>query len=165
LLSHWKDPSWGLYPQFGVPREIVQWAIICRSKHPLLLSVINLVKNNLEQYNPFKDDVGKTGVLRATGPIAFSSAMIPHLESGLCRVTEFESQGLVYSIYGFQRHRKLYKKHYSKVKSPLVNNDLMTTVSWEVSRRLPFIGSTKVRKKKSTSKGKLAPELAETGRT
>lgn len=37
ILSHWKDPSWALYPQFGVPREIVQWAIICRSKHPLLL--------------------------------------------------------------------------------------------------------------------------------
>jgi hypothetical protein len=86
--------------------------------------------------------VGKIGVLRATGPIAFSLAITPYIESGRCRFTEFESQGLVYSILGEREHKKLFTRHYSLLKAPLVNNDFMTTISWEVSRRLPFIGST-----------------------
>lgn len=89
LISH-GPKQWGLHPEYGVPREFVQWAIICTSRHPMLFSVINRVKSNLEEYNPFRDEVGKIGVLRATGPIAFSLAITPHIESGRCRITEFE---------------------------------------------------------------------------
>jgi hypothetical protein len=72
LLSHWKGLDWSeeLNYQFG---EFQNWHIICKPKHAFLENVINIVKNNIKNYIGGSD---KNSVLRVTGPIAYSKAII-----------------------------------------------------------------------------------------
>lgn len=132
LLSHWHNlpgeqfAGWGIHPELQhIPGgEFVQWHIICIPKHPFLKSVIERVLNNIKHYDPNLFGVGKRGVLRLTGPIAYSLAIHPMLGSHSHRIADAETDlGLRYSIFSHQgqlAHEKLTKKHYSTLTHPIV---------------------------------------------
>jgi len=119
LLSYWRDPSDGSHPAFDIAAEFQQWHIMARSGHPFLAAVIALVSENLRQYDPLQQGVGKTAVLQVTGPIAYTRAIAPLLAAHPHRFVEAEALGIVYSVAPI-RHDKIFRKHYSKQKRPLL---------------------------------------------
>lgn len=124
LLSHWKDRSRGLHPSHGVDQELQQWHIITAPKHPFLKAVISTVQRNAEQYNPSRDGVGKVGVLKMTGPIAYTKAITPIIADHPHRMLEIEDEGFRYSVLlrddNKSFHRKLAKRHYVKATAPIL---------------------------------------------
>ena len=119
LLSHWRDPRDGYHPEFGVDSEFQQWHILARAGHPFLDAVISRVSENLRNYDPVSDGVGKRAVLQMTGPIAYTRAIMPLIGRYPYRLFEAEMTGVTYSIAPM-RHDKIFRKHYSKVTRPLV---------------------------------------------
>lgn len=120
LLSHWCIiPSTGtLGTSLG---EFQQWHIICRPKHPFLDAVIRKVIKNVYEYDLQVHGVGKPGVLKVTGPIPYTKAIMSVLDKHKYRLFETNSDiGLKYNNIG-QSHISLFKnKHYSKVREPVV---------------------------------------------
>jgi mannosyltransferase OCH1-like enzyme len=58
-----------------VSGEYLQWWIACAPGNPLMLRVIERVVNELGALVPNTPSGGKLGILKATGPIAFTSAI------------------------------------------------------------------------------------------
>ena len=107
ILSQWDNKKgepfedWGLHPDPGMPPggEYQNWHIISAPRHPILGAVISAVTDNIRSYTPKLFGVGKMGVLRTTGPIAYSQAVerikntMPH------RGVKNADFGLCYSIF------------------------------------------------------------------
>lgn len=116
----------GLHPELAaVPGgEFQQWHIISAPQHPFLEAVINRVLANISDYRPWRAGVGRTGVLRVTGPIAYTLAIDPiknqhkHIE-----LSSHEDIGLEYSSLGSVDHRTFFKQHYTRMDSPIVSTD------------------------------------------
>ena len=104
--------------------EFQQWHIICKTKHPYLEAVIRKVIKNISEYDVVLNGVGKPGVLRVTGPIAYTEAIMPIISIHKHRLLETnEDIGLVY-INTRRSHISLFKnKHYSKVREAIVLNN------------------------------------------
>jgi len=100
--------------------EYQQWHIICRPGHPFLYTVIKEVMANIDEYDVSKG-VGKPGVLKVTGPIAYTKAIMPIVEKYNCRIIELNDYiGLIYNNLG-QSHTNLFSKtHYSKISEPII---------------------------------------------
>ena len=132
LLSHWRNrpgdkyEGWGIYPNIdGVKDEYQQWHIIASPGHPFLAAVIEKVRQNIDRYNPFIHDVGRKGVVRLTGPIAYTSAIGPIEGFHAHRLIDIEDLGFEYSIYPPTEAHKyghvgLFKSHYSYRVHPIV---------------------------------------------
>ena len=122
LLSHWNNSigqrhfNWGRHTQYGVPNEFQQWHIVAPSNHPFLKAVICEVMRNIENYSPEAFGVGKLGVLRVTGPIAYTQAILPIREKFSHRLVDIEKFGFRYSILNDAKnalaHELLFKNHY-----------------------------------------------------
>ena len=146
LLAHWsdrRDPThrgWGQnhHDLAGVAKgEYQQWHIIAAPGHPFLKSVIERVLRNIEIYNPALHGTGKYGVLRVTGPIAFTLAI--HGSRALHRhrlVDSEEDLGLRYSIFSGENHMRLFNGHYSEQVAPLVQVGAVRKLSGHVYRPL-----------------------------
>ena len=123
LLSHWRNEPgekyerWGKHPEIEMARgEFQQWHIVSAPGHAFLKTVIQKVCNNIDGYNPYTYGVGKRGVLRTTGPIPYSMAILPLLESCSYRLVDAEKDlGFIYSIfkYGPNQHRNIFKTDYT----------------------------------------------------
>ena len=106
--------------------EFQQWFVVATAGHPFLKAVIENVLRNLSIYNPALHGVGKPGVLRVTGPIAYTLAIAPILKNHPHRVVDAEADlSFEYSIYpmvdkGDHEHVRLFKTHYSQSKVSLV---------------------------------------------
>jgi len=132
LLSRWKNQpgekfaGWGAHIDDGVPSELQSWHIIARPRHPLMQAVIEAVLANLRTYSMRKHGVGKFGVLRTTGPIAYTKAIEPLLAQHPHRFFDSDAAGLVYVALtlppGQASHMGLFKQHYTRVKMPLVSS-------------------------------------------
>jgi mannosyltransferase OCH1-like enzyme len=132
LLSRWQSKpgeafeGWGSHIDDGVPNEIQNWHIICQPGHPLLKAVINAVLNNVHGYSMRAQGVGKFGVLRTTGPIAYTKAIEPLLCQHPHRFFDSHAAGLLYTALalpkGTASHTSLFKRHYTRVKLPLVSS-------------------------------------------
>jgi len=134
ILSKWDNHITGTHPDWGIHRELEsfergeyqQWYIICVAGHPFLKAVIERVIKNIQHYNVLIDGVGQMGVLRTTGPIAYTLAienvksLYPFLEVDITR-----DLGIKYSIYkpSGQKggHEHVFKKHYTKLIRPIIN--------------------------------------------
>jgi len=120
LLAHWHiiHDTGELGTSLG---EFQQWHIICKPKHPFLNAVIRKVIKNIYEYDVQLHGVGKPGVLKVTGPVPYTKAIVPILKNHKHRLFETESDiGLVYNNIG-QNHTSLFKnKHYSKIREPIV---------------------------------------------
>lgn len=123
ILAHWADGS-GRHPQYGVEDEFQQWHVIARPKHPFLKAVISAVKRNIDHYDPVSDGVGKIGVLKLTGPIAYSKAIAPIVGLHPHRLVTADDCQLVYSVLvdqnGQTTHKKLGYSTYRKSGKPIV---------------------------------------------
>jgi hypothetical protein len=119
ILSHSGSKNWAeeIGNEYG---EFHQWHIISTPRHPFLKAVINMVLDNIENYDPSRDGVGGDAVLRLTGPIAYTKAIIPLLEDNPHRIAiRYHKIGLVYTVPG--HHAKLRTTtHYKLLETPIV---------------------------------------------
>ncbi len=132
LLARWNNQpgecfeGWGRHIDEGVPSELQSWHIICRPGHPLMQAAIDTVLYNLRNYNMRAHGVGKFGVLRTTGPLAYTRAIEPLLALHPHRFFDSHAAGLVYAALilpaGQTSHMGLFKQHYTRVKMPLVSS-------------------------------------------
>lgn len=131
-LSHWRNAAgepferWGLHHDLKhFPRgEFQQWFIVTAPGHPFLKAVIENVLRNIMIYNPALHGTGRVGVLRVTGPIAYTLAIAPILEHHAHRLVDSEVDlGLKYTIYAqdnLEAHFGLFKSHYTDLRQSVV---------------------------------------------
>jgi len=129
ILSQWRNKPGEEHAGFGLSREVAhvaggeyqQWHIVAASGHPFLLAVIEAVLNNIDQYRPWLHGTGAIGVLRLTGPLAYTLAIQPLLLTAPHRyVCNETAMGLQYSIYQTPLHRAVYKLNYSSLTESIV---------------------------------------------
>ena len=130
VLSHWQNKKgeefedWGLHSEIGTAHgEFQQWHVIATAGHPFLKAVIENIMRNIDIYLPSLHGVGQHGVIRLTGPIAYTEAILPLLKLHRHRIVDSKADlRLQYSIYDKFSHMKIYKKkHYTVLTEPLVN--------------------------------------------
>ena len=131
LLSRWHNKpgedfaGWGLHPEIGdADGEFQQWHIVAAAGHPFLRAVIRRVLRNIRRYDPLLHGQGWIGVIRATGPIAYTLAIQPLLSQHPHRIVDAQNElGFQYSIYssgGKSPHQRLFRAHYTQLEEPLV---------------------------------------------
>ena len=136
LLSGWKNKDnepfkgWGIYPELNRIEggEFQQWHIVAAPGHPFLKTVLENVLCNIDSYNPFLHGTGRLGVLRVTGPIAYTLAIasVRHLHDHRF-VDSQDDLGFRYSIFGknYAQARNIFNQpHYSELRTSLVDLDL-----------------------------------------
>lgn len=142
LLSRWRNSigelyeGWGMHNQlreFG-GHEFQQWHIIAAPGHPFLRAVINRVMGNIARYNPLLHDTGKGGVLRVTGPIAYTQSITPLLQTYKYRLVDSQGDlGLIYSIFGTTSnlaHKSIFRFHYTELQEPVTSLSGTTRLLW-----------------------------------
>jgi mannosyltransferase OCH1-like enzyme len=129
ILSQWYLPNGQfehsegfIYDLRHIPGgEFQQWHILCAPGHPFMKAVIEAVLANIDAYDPYLHQTGKRGVLRVTGPIAYTLAirriMADHPHRDLDGRNEI---GLEYNVFGEMNHVKVFKSHYSMQTAPIV---------------------------------------------
>ena len=130
LLSSWCNMKGQAYEGFGMHKELKdiatgeyqQWHIIAATGAPFLREVIHSVLKNIDNYTPWRCGVGKDGVLRLTGPIAYTLAIHPLRAKYQHRYERFCNDcGLIYTILQDENHHKIIlKNHYSKQVEPII---------------------------------------------
>lgn len=133
ILSQWQNKisepfqNWGLHPALAhIPGgEFQQWNIISTPENPFIKAVIEKVLRNIHNYNYKINGVGRMGVLRTTGPIAYSLAIEPLLKKYKHRFVDSDRDlKLQYSIFDNQTtkylHEELYETHYTKLIEPVI---------------------------------------------
>lgn len=129
IVSQWqngpggKHEDVGFHPELGhVPQgEYQNWVIVTRPGHPFLAAVIDAVLENIERYAVRRFGTGKNGVLRVTGPIAYTLAIHPLLDRYPHRRVVCVEAGLLYAVKGGSQHHVLsHKLHYSRLSHPVV---------------------------------------------
>ena len=120
LLCGWDNRKGEKHEGFGLHKELSaieggeyeQWHIIAAPGSPFLRSVIDAVLTNIDRYMPWHR-TGMIGVLRLTGPIAYTLAIEPLLAKYPHRYERVHAvYGLVYSALQTS-HKTLFKEHYS----------------------------------------------------
>lgn len=127
LLANWKRVSgefdWGGHYELRniAEGEYQQWHIVCAPGHPCMKAVLENVMGNIDAYDPSLHGVGKKGVLRVTGPVAYTMAIHRIKDQHAHRVVDITAElGLEYNIYRDQSHEKVFKSHYSAQTAPVV---------------------------------------------
>lgn len=132
ILSKWdgnKYYGWGLHPELaGIERgEFQQWHVIAAAGHPFLHAVLEQVIRNILHYEVATSGVGFKGVIRTTGPLAYTFAIEAIRPLHPYRQVEIEQDlGVIYSIYDSssadrnKNHRQISKKHYTELDIPLI---------------------------------------------
>jgi len=145
LLSQWrngpgeKSDSFGIWEDLaGIPGgEYQQWHIVSVRGHPFLRAVLLRVLDNIASYRPESVGVGKYGVLRTTGPIAYTLAIdairARHQHRFVCAE---EDLGLLYSICADRgrdsEHARFFPIHYSQLAHPVVTLKLRRRIAWKM---------------------------------
>jgi inositol phosphorylceramide mannosyltransferase catalytic subunit len=130
ILSHWGNRegnpyrNWGRHPELDANGELQQWHIVAAPRHPFLNTVIASVKRNIDVYNPATHGVGKMGVMRVTGPIAYTLAIRSVDKYHQYRLAENEELGFQYSIFGTvhngRAHESYFPNHYTRLSEPVI---------------------------------------------
>lgn len=132
VLSRWGNSredflkGAGLHPELAAfpGGEFQQWHIICAPQHPFLAAVIDRVMANIRDYRPWRFGVGRVGVLRVTGPIAYTLAIEPiKSQHRYIELSSHEDIGLNYSSLGSIDHRTFFRRHYTQMDSSIVVAD------------------------------------------
>jgi autotransporter strand-loop-strand O-heptosyltransferase len=119
LLTHWEGRDWRDILNY-YHGEFQNWHIICAPNHPFLEKTIELVKQNIKNYN---GETGKNAVLNLTGPIAYSKAILSVLDkyrtySADSPVREFKLENEINLTY-----MNLKNPHHSELYGTNVSND------------------------------------------
>lgn len=113
--------------------EYVNFFIASSRANPLLKAVIEEVAQKVANYR-FWDGVGRKGVLRITGPIAYSLTIEANRADHPHRIANMENDlHLEFSFYGDHfSHRTRLGQHYSELHRPIVQ-------SGSIQRALAFV--------------------------
>jgi mannosyltransferase OCH1-like enzyme len=143
ILSHWENQPGECHDGWGMRHqelkcfkqgEYQQWHIITVKGHPYLKKIILQVIDNIKQYNILRDDSGRKGVIKMTGPIVYTQQIesIKHLYP-FREVNIKQDFGIEYSIYqsldNKKNHHHIFKKHYSKNIRPVVKPEKIADYS------------------------------------
>jgi hypothetical protein len=139
ILSEWdndKDgefPGAGCWKKYGVLSEYQQWHVMAMPKHPFLKAVIDQVKSNIENYDPFKFGFGRIGTLRTTGPIPYTLSIKLIQERSPYRKVKIKDLGVQYSIFAddLNAHRQMIGSGYATTKQLLVKVSLLKEISYK----------------------------------
>jgi mannosyltransferase OCH1-like enzyme len=135
LLSNWCEGAcgranwdWLLGTGFG---EYQQWWIASRPGHPFLLAAIRRCLANIAayRYDPHDEATfGKQGVLRLTGPIAYTQAIFPIAARHAHRFEPSAFGGAFVYSFGSAAggEHALGPRHYSRLTTPIVLRDPVT---------------------------------------
>ncbi len=130
ILSHWPDRSeWAMAsyqrtPELGPDGEYQIWHIVCAPRHPFLAAVIESVKHRIETYDLAVTGVGSHGVLKLTGPDAYTLSIKPIRHNHPHRQVDITELGFLRSIFdGFEHMNKLPGRHYALLGVPVVKID------------------------------------------
>lgn len=164
IVSRWRNgpgephEGFGCHPELTeLGEEIQQWHVIAAPGHPFLRAVIEAVLDGIDSYSPRKDDIGLMGVLRLTGPIAYSRAIIPLLGQHPCTIIDNESViGLQFSVFAGLDHRRIYRNHYSDNTAPIIIRPGLDRLL-----DLSFIGIRNL--KRRLKERMLAPRISQSG--
>ncbi len=117
--------------------EYQQWYMIAKPNSPFLKAVIDRVVNNIRNYNPWKYGVAKGGVLRVTGPVAYTLAIHPLRNRFPHRYARSHNDfSLKYTMLEHNTdHVKIMKNHYSLSSEPII----MPKSSYEILQYKTFI--------------------------
>lgn len=134
ILAQWNNngqfKQWGTH--YDLPHveggEFQQWHIGAAPGHPFLKATIENVLANIEKYNPSLHGIGKTGVIKVTGPVAYTASIAPLMPLYPHRlVKDHKELGLSYSIYNNESdlqvneiHKKSFNSHYSLQTNPII---------------------------------------------
>jgi hypothetical protein len=130
ILSHWRNKPGESHEGFGMSKEVghlaggeyQQWHIIAAPGHPFLKAVVETVLTSIDKYRPWLHGTGGIGVLRLTGPLAYTLAIHPLLATASYRAVADESAvGLQYNIYKTTSHRAVYKTNYSLLTESVIH--------------------------------------------
>ena len=128
LLAQWQNgPSeqnegWGLHNDLThIPGgEYISYFIIAISGHPFSKAAIDRIGRNIGSYRPWSA-VGRTGVLRTTGPIACTLAIYPIRGKHIHRlVTEAWLSCRPSLLDEYDHKASFQKKHYSLITEPVI---------------------------------------------
>jgi inositol phosphorylceramide mannosyltransferase catalytic subunit len=128
ILSQWRNGPGEVHEGFGLHPELAHisggefqnFHVIAAPGHPFLAAVIEAVLSNIKRYAPWHA-VGRTGVLRVTGPIAYTKAIFPLVQAHPCKIVRHEGEtGLQYSIAEAYQSNEPDVPHYSTVEAPVV---------------------------------------------
>lgn len=97
--------------------ELLTHFVIARSSHPFSAKVIEAILRNIRNYRPWHA-VGRIGVLRTTGPIAYTLAIDRSLDGEQCRFVTEQEIGCYFSID--YDHMSAFPNHYSTLTEPVV---------------------------------------------
>ena len=126
VLSHWRNQMGDRYRGFGLHSDLEgivpggeyqQWHIMAAAGHPFLEAVIVRVLRNIAEYNGGLDGVGRLGVLRVTGPVAYSLAIHPIRARHGHRLIDAEASGLLFEA----APRPGGRPHYRTLTTPVVS--------------------------------------------
>jgi hypothetical protein len=141
LLAQWDNQigrpyeRWGISPDvWYVPGgEYVNWFFASEPNNPILMAVVRKVLHNINNYKPSANLLGRNGILRVTGPIAWTQSIFTTITSNRTegdfhvRIENSRDLCLVYSIFdipeqsdGLMRHRHVFRDHYTKREEPVV---------------------------------------------
>jgi len=145
LLAQWDNGEGGRNPRAGLWGDVAgvpggeyqQWHVISVAGHPFLRAVILRVLENIAAYRPECAGVGKIGVLRVTGPIAYTLAIEEIRQRYPYRFVDPEKDlGISYSIFpdrgNANEHAKVFPVHYSKLTHPVVVLSIQRRIMWNV---------------------------------
>jgi mannosyltransferase OCH1-like enzyme len=128
ICSNWPDSIdgvdtslMGVHEELGY-EEYQNWYVCAAPETEVLEKVIQSVCQNIAAYRPIRNGVGGIGVLRTTGPIAYSKIVHQYVLSGQVRLASNSELGFVYSIYKFgtKGHHPKNSKHYGLLSEPVV---------------------------------------------
>lgn len=159
VLSYWDasntEAGWGQHYELRdiAAGELQQWHIICAPGHPFMKAVLETVLANIDTYVPSLHGVGKNGVLRVTGPIAYTRAIHRIIAQHPHRVVDSAHDlGLQYNIYRNQSHETAFKSHYSTQVHPLLQlgaGKQVATRFWGLVQATYDVATGRLRKVKS----------------
>ena len=136
FLSRWSKRFSGVgenSAEFAPDGEICNWILISKPNHPFWLDLVRWITKQI--LHPERVYVGKSGVLRLTGPIAFTQFYKTHKHkyendiaiyprSEYTRFATFDFLNSIHPRIGAVRlasdHSKLYKNHYSTLHTPVL---------------------------------------------
>jgi mannosyltransferase OCH1-like enzyme len=114
----------GIHKDLPFP-EYQNWFILAAPKNIILENVITGILRNLHNYNPITYGVGKRGVLRTTGPLAYSQIIHTFVQEGLARLSTNDELGLRPTVHKIESSENPFpnrqeNSHYSDLRIPIV---------------------------------------------
>lgn len=140
--------------------EYVVFFLAASKKNPLLRAVLDHVARNVLQYR-LRDGVGRPGVLRVTGPIAYSLAIEANRGRHPHRIARMqEDLHLEPSMYGDHfSHWSRFGRHYSELCLPVARLDPIRTMISVIFHGMLFPVIARVRHKGSRVRMRLEKYL------